>query len=437
MKQNPVRGHRWAIVFPIAIFAILAVLAFDWFRETNFDEPGKIVNAIYLVTVTVLMPGIFAGLIWTGQFRPPADRFLEQGYLGSASLSRGKPGPVAPLIGLAVVLILGSIAVGMLVDGLNSASFELPPHVILILLPILAPIFVYLWLILYLFARFWVNRDIVRHMASLSSGETTAGPRAEKPQQSTGDLTVQIISVQPKPVRRVKGVTQDSNCLAQEPLRLLYLWNFDVGFPLYDINSWRQFGPVYWLWGPGNIPVWRYLQMARHRNPAAHFASTQAKVDQWLDRSREAPQRGILGRRYPELPIACMSNIWQVAVQQACNHVDAVIVDARSFTAERSGLSWEVAHVVRKLPPERYLLLADITTDIRAFASLVLSEDAGGTARILYPPLLREREALKQMFDRDEVPHLNYSARSLVHLLTAETPDLGTAVTLNPLAPAS
>lgn len=410
-----VRWHYY--VLPVLVMAVFIPVIVQWFMESSFEGPGDYVNALFAIMVAVVLPVVFLIAIRKGKLQPDYEHFLQHGYVENRTLSRSKPGLLPTALGLFMMLIIGSVVVGSLVGYFQSRDSLGSGEAWALLL--LFPFYLYLYIFIYLIARFVLNRRIARLMAG--EGFTVPEPSPEALEQPV-DLPgrCEIITEQQRTPLRGRP-TADHNALGDPPLRLLYLWNFDVGYPTMEMRSWQRLGPVYWLWGPGNVPASQVLSLAFRRQPEAHFASTDADVEAWLHGNNELPRRNWWGRlRYPALKIACLAQVWQQAVARACDHVDRVIVDARGYTRERSGLRWELQHVVRNLPPERFLILADATTDLRAIVNAVHAvgdPSSDRLARIVYPPLLQSPEALKKLFRQAELPALSYWAPDLVSLL--------------------
>jgi hypothetical protein len=155
---------------------------------------------------------------------------------------------------------------------------------------------------------------------------------------------------------------------------------------------------VFWLASARDIPLLGYLDLTLIRSPEDHFATTPEDVDRWLarpptpERHRRPWKRN---GRFPDHSLPCFDDTWQRAVEKACRAVDVVIVDARGLTPERAGLSWEIAHVVRSLPPDRYVILADLTSDIRLLTDEILRSlprsSGPEPVRVVYPPLAHSR----------------------------------------------
>jgi len=435
MIERPRKSNRRLLVFLIPFMLIFIPLLIGWFRNISFAEEGSIINAIFLVSVTLVLPAAIGWMIWTGKLRKPESEYLERGYIETPALSRSRPGVVLPLVGMVFLLLLGSLALKFLTSGMISTMFKMGLFS-LIFLPVLIPVFMYTYLLLYLFARFWVNRRIARLMAGGAFMERKQEPVPEVELPKDG-FRCTLISSLPEGERRKQAPTSDSNCLGLTPLKLLYLWNFDVGWPKLDIPSWCQYGSVYWLWGPANIPASQYFSLASSGDTKSRFASTEADVTRWLERAEGNQVRGFFRRRYREYPIACQANIWKSAVSRACETLDAVVLDARGYTPVRSGLTWEIGHVVRNVPVERFIILADITTAIRCLVNTINAVSEPGsepvTARIVYPPLLRPAAELKQLFSDEKVPYLHYQARFLVHLFVNEPPERGELQVIPPL----
>jgi hypothetical protein len=78
--------------------------------------------------------------------------------------------------------------------------------------------------------------------------------------------------------------------------------------------------------------------------------------------------------RYPINDVYCHGDSWQLAVQQLAPEADAVLMDLRGFTRRNRGCVFELTELVRTVPLDRVVLLADRTTD------LVAVEEIAGAA---------------------------------------------------------
>lgn len=106
-------------------------------------------------------------------------------------------------------------------------------------------------------------------------------------------------------------------------------------------------------------------------------------------------------RRIAKRRFLCTDAAWQAVIRRLCIHVDAVVLDARGYTAKRAGLTWELSHMVELVPAERFVILADITTDMRRVEEAL--EDAWQTMTADSPNRLRARHVRIINTARDDV----------------------------------
>jgi hypothetical protein len=216
--------------------------------------------------------------------------------------------------------------------------------------------------------------------------EVTGSPDAEdghelerKPRR---DTRLDIVDPEGGSSTRKSRVTATSNAVGDDPIRILYLWNFNTGDMNLraDVKSWQHYGPVYLLQSPRFLPMATYFRLLVE-DPNSYFITGPSDVDRLLGEVDEEPigpglRGGRLGR-YPRIWVPCSDATWQYTVKRLCSHVDVVALDARGYTAERDGLSWEIRHAVRSVPRQRLVIIADITTDL---ARLELQARAAGQA---------------------------------------------------------
>jgi hypothetical protein len=386
---------------------------------------------------------------WRGQpiAQSQESEFRERGYV-STGFSQKRPDVIAVLFMLMLGAVMVPIAFMVMVPVMVPTVLLLlsDPRFFFIIFFVAFPLVLWSATPIYYFSRLFVNWRIARWMACEREMSTTAesaelpvlasrhvaahvGGESERSvaraQTGTHAPRIRIISLLPEKRKLEKTrVSATSNVVKRHPMRLLYLWNFDAIHPRHDIRSWQQYGPVYWLWSPANVPYHSYLALLTKADIRSAFGTTSDDVTRWLATDL-VPSRPRLFRRYglyPQCSQAFVDDMWQVAVRGACQHSDAVIVDARAFTEARAGLTWEIRHAVTTLEPARYLILADQTTDLGALESVIVGCRSRGTGssssdpvRIVYEPAVLPVERL---FDDERGPvRFDYRADRLQHLL--------------------
>ena len=70
--------------------------------------------------------------------------------------------------------------------------------------------------------------------------------------------------------------------------------------------------------------------------------------------------------RYPVNEVYCYEDTWRTAVRRLAVGADVVLLDLRGFTPANLGCVFELELLVREIPVERVVLLADATTDRQA-----------------------------------------------------------------------
>lgn len=99
------------------------------------------------------------------------------------------------------------------------------------------------------------------------------------------------------------------------------------------------------------------------RRVDAQFLRTPDDVRRRLRSLRSAVQGDA---RYPINDVYCHGDTWQLAVSRLAPESDAVLMDLRGFTRRNRGCVFELTELVRTVPLDRVVLLADRTTDLAA-----------------------------------------------------------------------
>lgn len=330
------------------------------------DELGRLANALtVLVAVGFLIGGAVAW--WRGAFPSDRKQFEARGYATKRAMGAVAPSPwlLAVLVGFSLILlpIFFAMVFGAVEMGWQGAT----------LVFLAAPgITVWAFLLTYVFLRLWVSRRLAGLMRVTGSTPDADADEWEGPEPETlapDACALEWIGLRGDPSGSKPDETAGTNGSDLPPLRILYLWNFDTGWTTLDgdIRSWRQYGPVYLLQSPQSLPVLSYFRLA-FEDPERFFLTGPEDLDQRLAAADERPlparRRGKRRARFPRIGLPCADGAWRDAIRRLCALADVVIVDARGYTRERAGLGWELRHVARSLAPERFLVLADLTTDV-------------------------------------------------------------------------
>jgi hypothetical protein len=169
-------------------------------------------------------------------------------------------------------------------------------------------------------------------------------------------------------------VTNAHNIVGEAPRRILYLYNF---FSFESLNAklaggWRRFGPVYFLGSPKDISYNHAFTLKIRDTVSPLLLADQAAVDQQLDNLSELPLApgdqnlagfAFLTGGYLQHVLTCTDASWQYAVLRLFQIADRVIVDACGYRPERSGLNWEIGHIVDHVATEKLIVLVDSDTD--------------------------------------------------------------------------
>jgi hypothetical protein len=91
-----------------------------------------------------------------------------------------------------------------------------------------------------------------------------------------------------------------------------------------------------------------------------HFVRGPADLARRLD---ELDLRPDLDGRYRINELLCHDDTWRPALAALVHEVDAVLIDLRGLTPQRTGVVYEIEHLVAEVPLRRVVALADATTD--------------------------------------------------------------------------
>lgn len=141
-------------------------------------------------------------------------------------------------------------------------------------------------------------------------------------------------------------------------------------------DTWRRVGTVDLVVGldvalrtMSALSLENFLLGRAHRQ----FLAAEPDVRRHLDTALS--QRPALDGRYPLNEWYCLPDIWPHVVDSLARAADVVLMDLRGFGEANRGVMFELSLLMRRVPLERVVFLADARTDQRVL-SLVL-RDAG------------------------------------------------------------
>ncbi len=157
---------------------------------------------------------------------------------------------------------------------------------------------------------------------------------------------------------------------ATDPPTLLVLWAFDEGaadtmqwLSQWIFSAWLAVGPVWQLRGPGweQYGLTDATRWLSGRTEAV-LLDSDAAVRSRLADSPTLPRPGLAVPAYPMEYVTATDDTWKLAVRRLLARADVVLVDLRSFGADSPGVAFELREIVRSVPLERVVLVADDST---------------------------------------------------------------------------
>jgi hypothetical protein len=170
---------------------------------------------------------------------------------------------------------------------------------------------------------------------------------------------------------------------AQLPARnLLLLRVFGYTAPLERLFDrvgarWRLFGPVTTIAAPDVV--------ARTIGPGDYLRWLTGRADQLFVTSRAdlAARLAALDlapdpdHRYRVNAFCCRHNTWQATVVELMQRADVVLMDVRRLSRDRHGCEFELEQLAQRLPPQRLVFVADVTTE-RAILEAAFGQQLAG-----------------------------------------------------------
>ena len=289
------------------------------------------------------------------------QRYLENGFVKDRFLGEIKPN-------IWVVLILGIIGVLFLFFLFKFIENTGPIWwIIFIFLPAI-PVFGFL--LAYFIIRIYVDHQIAKMMSKIGKNQpANKHEPIQNEEPPNTHIPIEIIKQLPSELKSKENKTL-GKAVTKKPFKTLYLWNFNSGsqYLRHCLRSWQRYGPVYLIPSPRYIPILKYFQLL-FSNLENYFISSEKQLKLRLNQVKvNDKKRGwyfLYGKLYPRVYLHNADISWKKTLMYMLNYVDYIIIDARGFTKERNGLAWEMMQVIKYVPANNFLILANIHTDMQ------------------------------------------------------------------------
>jgi hypothetical protein len=153
--------------------------------------------------------------------------------------------------------------------------------------------------------------------------------------------------------------------MANPPLKLLFLWVFGSFSPaslfLGFAAVWRFLGSIQLLNGAGFMGDTAVIlkSFARGRSEDL-IVKTPEELAARIRDFNDAPNRMAM---YPHHALLCSDSVWKQALHTVLTDTDVILMDLRAFSPENQGAAYELGQLIDRFPTDRFVLLADETTD--------------------------------------------------------------------------
>lgn len=153
--------------------------------------------------------------------------------------------------------------------------------------------------------------------------------------------------------------------MAKPPLKLIFLWVFGSYTPVFLFLGfaavWRFLGRIQLLNGAGFMGDTLEIATSFVRGKSNDLVvKTPEELAARIAAFTAVP--GGMGM-YTHHALLCHDNVWKLALDTALKDSDAVVMDLRGFSREHQGATYELGQLVDCVPADRFVLLADKTTD--------------------------------------------------------------------------
>jgi hypothetical protein len=157
-------------------------------------------------------------------------------------------------------------------------------------------------------------------------------------------------------------------------------------------SRWLRFGPVTTIAAPDaaaqTIDPGDLLRFATGRIAAGFVTSRDDLVQRLATLDLERDRDG----RYRINEFCCRDDTWQATVVALIARADAIVMDLRSFRAERRGAEFELQQLAARTSPDRVVFVVDTSTD-RALLARSFATEA------TLPPIMEVRRGSTRQAD--------------------------------------
>jgi hypothetical protein len=157
-------------------------------------------------------------------------------------------------------------------------------------------------------------------------------------------------------------------------------------------SRWLRFGPVTTIAAPDaaaqTIDPGDLLRFATGRIAAGFVTSRDDLVQRLATLDLERDRDG----RYRINEFCCRDDTWQATVVALIARADAIVMDLRSFSAERRGAEFELQQLAARTSPDRVVFVVDTSTD-RALLARSFATEA------TLPPIMEVRRGSTRQAD--------------------------------------
>ncbi|MGZ8259308.1 MAG: hypothetical protein ACXWUL_02015 [Caldimonas sp.] len=138
-------------------------------------------------------------------------------------------------------------------------------------------------------------------------------------------------------------------------------------------SRWQRFGPVTMIAAPdvvaGTVDPGDVLRFVSGNLDAGFITSQEDLTRRLATMDVDADRDG----RFRINEFCCRDDTWRATVVALIERADAVVMDLRSFTAERRGAEFELRQLAVRTSAERVVLIVDPSTDRALLAEVVAS----------------------------------------------------------------
>jgi hypothetical protein len=176
-------------------------------------------------------------------------------------------------------------------------------------------------------------------------------------------------------------LSEEKNIFNMAPQPLFYFFNFYSSRSLLNKTSggFQRHGPMFYLGSPADIgfsKLWQMFSITRIMKKL--LLTSPEQLHESIDKSSITPlppkTKGLLTENYltgayPSNTFYCTDLIWKQCVSVLFKKTKFAIIDACDYTSERAGLQWEIGQIINHIATNRFVVLINAKTDIKALGS--------------------------------------------------------------------